>query len=168
MDLIHSGFISGFVKEALEYRKRVDAIVLDDKDRVLLEYDPKQKIWKFPGGGIDPDEDHLKAAIREVGEETGHKIEPIKLMSKKPFVATYETPKNYLGSMSYPVLGRIIKGEKSEYYGSEPDMYKSRFFNIDKVKDMLRKRLGSDFMPEFRSLDRGRLRMLDKLSRNTK
>lgn len=47
------------------------AIVLDDRDRVLLVHHNKLGQRLYPGGHIDPDEDPAEAAVREVAEETG-------------------------------------------------------------------------------------------------
>jgi 8-oxo-dGTP pyrophosphatase MutT (NUDIX family) len=42
-----------------------------DSDRTLLHWHKKLHIWLPPGGHIDPDEDPVQAALREVREETG-------------------------------------------------------------------------------------------------
>lgn len=46
-----------------------------NRDAVLLRLHDKYDIWVGPGGHIDPGEDANEAAIREVWEETGLKIE---------------------------------------------------------------------------------------------
>ncbi|GAA3391095.1 NUDIX domain-containing protein [Cryptosporangium minutisporangium] len=52
-------------------------LVLDPADRVLLlrsrdpEYPEVGDWWEVPGGGVDPGEDTVDAALREVLEETG-------------------------------------------------------------------------------------------------
>src|SRR5919202_5914399 len=58
-------------------RSAVRAVVLDSAARLLLfrtrdPYRPRLGTWwELPGGGIDPGETHLDAAIRELREETG-------------------------------------------------------------------------------------------------
>jgi 8-oxo-dGTP pyrophosphatase MutT (NUDIX family) len=47
------------------------AIVIDDRDRILLVHHNKIGKWLYPGGHIDPNEDPAQAAQREVLEETG-------------------------------------------------------------------------------------------------
>ncbi len=47
------------------------AVVFDDDDRVLLVHHNKIGLWLYPGGHIDPNEDPVQAAVREVAEETG-------------------------------------------------------------------------------------------------
>jgi ADP-ribose pyrophosphatase len=50
---------------------------VDDKNRVLLveqyRLPAKQKMWELPAGRLDPGESPLKAARRELQEETGYK-----------------------------------------------------------------------------------------------
>jgi len=59
-------------------RQAVRVIMIDDRDRVLLFRDtdpgcPGVSWWVTPGGGIDPGETELEAAIRELAEETGYR-----------------------------------------------------------------------------------------------
>ncbi|MEP9381962.1 NUDIX hydrolase [Nocardioides cheoyonin] len=62
-------------------RRTARVLVVDDRDRILLFADsdpgmPGRHWWMTPGGGIDPGESDLEAAVREVGEETGLELEP--------------------------------------------------------------------------------------------
>ena len=49
------------------------AIVLDDKDRMLMvkQHHEDHDIWMVPGGGIEDGESAAEAAVREVKEEMG-------------------------------------------------------------------------------------------------
>lgn len=57
-------------------RTAVRVILVDPADRVLLFEDsdpglPGLRWWVTPGGGIDPGETEIEAAVREIAEETG-------------------------------------------------------------------------------------------------
>lgn len=54
-------------------RPSARAIVIRD-GKVLLMYSPKYDYYKFPGGGIEKDEDNIAALIREVREESGYQV----------------------------------------------------------------------------------------------
>ncbi len=43
----------------------------------LLHWHPKVKMWLPPGGHIEPNEDPVQAALREIEEETGVKAEVV-------------------------------------------------------------------------------------------
>jgi 8-oxo-dGTP diphosphatase len=61
------------------------------RPRIAIVRLRRDKSWVLPKGKLDPGESALAAARREVLEETGHQV------------ATHA----FLGSMSYPVAGRI-------------------------------------------------------------
>jgi TDG/mug DNA glycosylase family protein len=54
-------------------RRAARAVVLDPDDRMLLvrfEW-PHETVWATPGGGLDPEETHEQAIVRELAEECG-------------------------------------------------------------------------------------------------
>lgn len=60
-----------------QHRETARILLLDENDRIFLlktHFDPEVGLpprWITPGGGIDPGETPLQAAVRELGEETG-------------------------------------------------------------------------------------------------
>jgi 8-oxo-dGTP pyrophosphatase MutT (NUDIX family) len=58
----------------------VTMVVRDDEGRVLLVQNAEANLWLPPGGGIEPDESPEAAAIREMQEETGLLVEPIRII----------------------------------------------------------------------------------------
>jgi ADP-ribose pyrophosphatase len=79
---------SGFEIHRFIVRHPGSAVMMpvDDKDRVLLvkqfRLPAKQELWELPAGRLDPGESPLKAAKRELREETGYKAKKwVKLAS---------------------------------------------------------------------------------------
>jgi 8-oxo-dGTP pyrophosphatase MutT (NUDIX family) len=58
----------------------VTAIIFDESNRILLAKHADTKRWVAPGGSIEPNEKPIDAVIREVREETGLIVEPIKIL----------------------------------------------------------------------------------------
>jgi len=58
----------------------VAAIVRDENDRVLLVKSAGSATWSLPAGAIDLGETPSQAVVREVFEETGLRVKPIKIV----------------------------------------------------------------------------------------
>ncbi|MFM6977922.1 MAG: NUDIX hydrolase [Micrococcales bacterium] len=60
-----------------QHRETARVLLLDQNDQIFLlktHFDPEVQLpprWITPGGGIDPGETPIEAAIRELAEETG-------------------------------------------------------------------------------------------------
>ena len=59
-------------------------IVVDEQDRLLLVKSSYRRLWSFPGGFLDPGEDPLLGAEREVLEETGMSVRHTTLVRVRP------------------------------------------------------------------------------------
>lgn len=69
----------------------VAAVILNDKNELLLQ-EKHGEPWSLPAGMIEPGESPKEAVIREVIEETGLLIEPVKVLGVfggKEFRYTY-------------------------------------------------------------------------------
>lgn len=56
------------------------AIVLNERDEVLLQLRSDNHTWGPPGGALDPGEEPAAGVVREVFEETGLLVEPVRLV----------------------------------------------------------------------------------------
>ena len=88
----------------LPYRPCVGIMVLNAEGLVWAgrriaignsEYDGSPQLWQMPQGGIDKGEDPLKAAYRELYEETG--IKSVSLLADAPGWINYDLPDHLLG-----------------------------------------------------------------------
>lgn len=90
--------------EDLPYRPCVGIMVLNRDGLVWAgrrlsegnsEYDGSPQLWQMPQGGIDPGEDPLPAAIRELYEETG--IKSVSLLAEAGRWINYDLPAQLIG-----------------------------------------------------------------------
>jgi 8-oxo-dGTP pyrophosphatase MutT (NUDIX family) len=67
-------------------RRAMRVLLVDDRDRLLLFLDsdpglsPVPRWWITPGGGVEPEEGDVDAAVRELFEETGVRVAPSALV----------------------------------------------------------------------------------------
>jgi len=69
-------------------RPGVAAVIFQD-ERVLLQRRDDNRQWGLPGGSVEPGESVRTAVIREVREETGLDVEPLRL------IGVYSDPVNH-------------------------------------------------------------------------
>jgi 8-oxo-dGTP diphosphatase len=58
----------------------VAAIILDESGKILLQRRSDNGRWGLPGGAIDPGEEPAEAVVREVREETGLHVVPVRVV----------------------------------------------------------------------------------------
>ena len=71
----------------------VSGIIRDADGRLLLVEVREQGVWSTPGGSIEPDETPANAVVREVWEETGLFVRPVRVLGVyggPDFVITYQ------------------------------------------------------------------------------
>ena len=85
--------------ESLPYRPCVGIMVLNGAGRVFFgrrvardnpEHVPGTPEWQMPQGGIDPGEEPMAAALRELYEETS--IRSVRLLAEAPEWLSYDLP----------------------------------------------------------------------------
>lgn len=76
------------------FRANAGAMILDRRGRVLACQRASTTIasWQMPQGGLEPGEDALDAAYREVEEETGIPKAKLELLAVAPRWISYELP----------------------------------------------------------------------------
>ena len=106
---------------SLPLRSGVGIVVLNQENKVFVakRIDNPKDFWQMPQGGVDPGEDFLKAAYRELEEETS--IKSVKLMKELDGTITYELPER--------LLGIIWKGK---YRGQKQKWFLMRFTGKDR------------------------------------
>ena len=82
---------------ALPLRNGVGIVVLNKNNEVFVakRIDNPKNFWQMPQGGVDKNEDFLKAAYRELEEETS--IKSVELINVLEGTITYELPDRLLG-----------------------------------------------------------------------
>ena len=105
----------------LPLRSGVGIVVLNQENKVFVakRIDNPKNFWQMPQGGINSGEDLLKAAYRELAEETS--IKSVKLIKELDGMITYELPDH--------LLGVIWKGK---YRGQKQKWFLMRFIGEDK------------------------------------
>ncbi|MBN2971724.1 RNA pyrophosphohydrolase [Roseomonas aeriglobus] len=85
----------------LPYRPCAGVMILNRDGKVFVgqRLDSTLEAWQMPQGGIDPGEDALQAAIREVGEETGIAPEHLTLVAEAPEELQYDLPEELIGKL---------------------------------------------------------------------
>ncbi|HET8683250.1 MAG TPA: NUDIX hydrolase [Micromonosporaceae bacterium] len=108
-------------------------LVLDDAQRVLMMHRHRFVlgcwVWELPGGYLDPDEDPMVCAAREVEEETGWRprsMEP--LVTVQPMVSTIDQP------------NRLYLARGADPTGNRPDINEAetvRWVPLDEARDLM-------------------------------
>ena len=100
----------------LPLRNGVGIVLLNDSNKVFVakRIDNPKNFWQMPQGGVDEGEDFLKAAYRELEEETS--IKNVELIKELEGTITYELPDR--------LLGIIWKGK---YRGQKQKWFLMRF-----------------------------------------
>ena len=81
-------------RDARPYRDGVGIALLNDADMVFVgqRIDQTAEAWQMPQGGIDPGEDPLTAALREMEEEIGVAASLAEIIAESRDWLTYDLP----------------------------------------------------------------------------
>lgn len=85
----------------LPYRPCAGVMLINRDGHVFVgqRMDSTLEAWQMPQGGIDPGEDALTAAIRELGEETGVAPHLVELIAQAPDELWYDLPDALIGKV---------------------------------------------------------------------
>ena len=96
----------------LPLRSGVGIVVLNKDNKVFVakRIDNPKNFWQMPQGGVEQEEDFLKAAYRELEEETS--IKTVELIKELDGTITYELPDHLLGI----IWKGKYKGQKQKWF----------------------------------------------------
>ena len=99
-------------KKQLPLRTGVGIVLLNNENNIFVgkRIDNPQNSWQMPQGGVDPNEDFLQAAKRELEEETG--IKSVKLIKELNGWFQYDLPKYLLGKL----WNGKYRGQKQKWF----------------------------------------------------
>ena len=117
--------------------KKVRAVILDENDQVVLITYPDNGVV-IPGGGVEPNETLREAVVRESIEETGLKVEPIKILCKNFYICNmeYKGHKFVSKRVEYYYLCKKLE-VVSEVHGIEGEFdgeISIKYYPVDKLK----------------------------------
>lgn len=120
----------------LPYRPCAGVMLVNRDGRVFVgqRLDSTLEAWQMPQGGIDPGEEPLDAAIRELGEETGIAPDQVSLITAAPGEFLYDLPED--------MIGKVWKGK---WRGQRQRWFLFRFLGADTDIDI------ATAHPEFRA-----------------
>jgi len=110
------------VTKDLGYRPAVGVMLINRERKVWVgqRIDSTLEAWQMPQGGLDPGEDPLEGAYRELEEETGIGRDLIEIVTQAKEELTYDLPDDLVGKMW-----------KGKWRGQRQTWYLARFLGED-------------------------------------
>jgi putative (di)nucleoside polyphosphate hydrolase len=124
------------------FRAGAGAVLLNGEGQVLaLERSDVPGAWQFPQGGLQPGEDPLDAALREVQEEVGITSDELRLIRPLPeplvyvLPPQYRSPKTGMGQVQWWFLFRYGDGTRGLHLPLNGEFRNWAWKSIDDVID---------------------------------
>jgi putative (di)nucleoside polyphosphate hydrolase len=136
-------------RDALPYRPCAGVILLNRDGQVFVgqRLDSTLEAWQMPQGGIDPGEDPLVAAYRELWEETGVQRAHVELLAAPEIELEYDLPDDLIGKVwkgkwrgqrQRWFLFRLIAGDDAiDIATAEPEFRAWRWLDPRELPDVI-------------------------------
>jgi putative (di)nucleoside polyphosphate hydrolase len=100
--------------EPSDYRLGVGMMLLNAENKVFVgqRRDNSSEAWQMPQGGMDPNEDPLETALRELTEETGVDSSKVEVIMKSKEWYSYDLPLELIPRL----WGGKYRGQKQKWY----------------------------------------------------
>lgn len=130
------------------YRRSVAIALFNTRGQVFMGSRlDTQEAWQMPQGGIEPGEDILTAALRELEEEVGLPPNTIEILEVLPQILRYDLPEEvrahlwsglYKGQAQTWVAARLIGGEEqiNLTLHQKPEFGAWRWIDLHKAPNM--------------------------------
>ena len=131
----------------LPLRSGVGIVVLNKDNHVFVakRIDNQKNFWQMPQGGVEEGEDYLKAAYRELEEETS--MNNIQLIKEINGLTAYNLPKNLLGivwkgkyggqKQKWFVVRFLGKDTEINIKTKHPEFSEWKWIELDKITDFV-------------------------------
>ena len=131
----------------LPLRTGVGIILLNDQNKVFVarRIDNAKNFWQMPQGGVDDGEDFLKAAYRELEEETS--VKSVELIKELDGTITYELPDRLLGiiwkgkykgqKQKWFVMRFLGNDEEINIKTNKPEFLEWKWIDLDKLTEVV-------------------------------
>ena len=148
----------------LPLRSGVGIVLLNKQNKVFVakRIDNPKNFWQMPQGGVDEGEDNLKAAFRELEEETS--IKSVELIKELDGTLTYDLPDRLLGI----IWKGKYKGQKQKWFlmkflgpdseininQKHPEFNEWKWVDLDELPRLIvpfKKKLYESIIEEFRT-----------------
>ena len=110
------------MRRSLPYRPAAAVMLLNAENKVFVaqRIDNAADAWQMPQGGLDPGEEPLAGALRELEEETGIPPRLVEILGRAPEELLYDLPPE--------LVGKLWRGK---YRGQSQHWFVARFLGRD-------------------------------------
>jgi putative (di)nucleoside polyphosphate hydrolase len=107
------------------YRPAVAVMLINGRGKVWVgqRLDNALDAWQMPQGGLDPGEEELEGAYRELEEETGIGRDLVEILARAPEELLYDLPEDLIGKVwKEPWRGQRQTWFLARFLGTDEDV----------------------------------------------